>query len=184
MPPSTICIVFGSSGICPDMYSVSPTRIACEYAPIAARASELWITCLAMSEPPGRISSLAAQRAWDPGMDARHADGERAPANGYDCDIRGRSSAGRASRSQCEGREFDPPQLHQNLRKAASDRGCFHASPGPRDARNAHDALDDGYENHDQRDLHRRGGGDDELASLELQVAEDLDRQCRHARPG
>ena len=26
----------------------------------------------------------------------------------------GRSSAGRASRSQCEGREFDPPRLHQN----------------------------------------------------------------------
>ncbi len=25
----------------------------------------------------------------------------------------GRSSAGRASRSQCEGREFDPPRLHQ-----------------------------------------------------------------------
>lgn len=24
----------------------------------------------------------------------------------------GCSSAGRASRSQCEGREFDPPQLH------------------------------------------------------------------------
>ena len=24
----------------------------------------------------------------------------------------GRSSAGRASRSQCEGREFDPPRLH------------------------------------------------------------------------
>src|SRR5690348_8425895 len=26
---------------------------------------------------------------------------------------RGGSSAGRASRSQCEGREFDPPPLHQ-----------------------------------------------------------------------
>ena len=25
----------------------------------------------------------------------------------------GRSSVGRASRSQCEGREFDPPRLHQ-----------------------------------------------------------------------
>ncbi len=25
----------------------------------------------------------------------------------------GRSSAGRASRSQCEGQEFDPPRLHQ-----------------------------------------------------------------------
>ncbi len=29
----------------------------------------------------------------------------------------GCSSAGRASRSQCEGREFDPPQLHQHPRR-------------------------------------------------------------------
>ena len=29
----------------------------------------------------------------------------------------GRSSAGRASRSQCEGREFDPPRLHQHPNK-------------------------------------------------------------------
>src|SRR3954468_17262169 len=29
------------------------------------------------------------------------------------CRFRGGSSAGRASRSQCEGREFDPPPLHQ-----------------------------------------------------------------------
>jgi hypothetical protein len=27
----------------------------------------------------------------------------------------GGSSAGRASRSQCEGREFDPPPLHQEF---------------------------------------------------------------------
>src|SRR5579862_2231537 len=27
----------------------------------------------------------------------------------------GRSSAGRASRSQCEGREFDPPRLHHEI---------------------------------------------------------------------
>ena len=31
------------------------------------------------------------------------------------CLERGRSSAGRASRSQCEGREFDPPRLHQKF---------------------------------------------------------------------
>ena len=30
--------------------------------------------------------------------------------------FRGRSSAGRASRSQCEGREFDPPPLHHYLK--------------------------------------------------------------------
>src|SRR5262249_45810213 len=29
----------------------------------------------------------------------------------------GRSSAGRASRSQCEGREFDPPRLHHENNK-------------------------------------------------------------------
>src|SRR6266849_5169334 len=34
----------------------------------------------------------------------------------------GCSSAGRASRSQCEGREFDPPQLHQHPMKARSCR--------------------------------------------------------------
>ena len=28
--PSTICMVLGSSGICPAMYTVSPTRTACE----------------------------------------------------------------------------------------------------------------------------------------------------------
>ena len=33
----------------------------------------------------------------------------------YTCGLTwGRSSAGRASRSQCEGQEFDPPRLHQN----------------------------------------------------------------------
>jgi len=35
----------------------------------------------------------------------------------------GRSSAGRASRSQCEGREFDPPRLHHFICKAPSPRG-------------------------------------------------------------
>ena len=34
--------------------------------------------------------------------------------------LRGRSSAGRASRSQCEGREFDPPRLHQSTLKLLS----------------------------------------------------------------
>ena len=38
----------------------------------------------------------------------------------------GCSSAGRASRSQCEGREFDPPQLHQHPPKGRSCRVfCF-----------------------------------------------------------
>src|ERR1700756_3010519 len=37
----------------------------------------------------------------------------------------GRSSAGRASRSQCEGREFDPPRLHQPAMLAASVDYCL-----------------------------------------------------------
>jgi hypothetical protein len=37
----------------------------------------------------------------------------------------GRSSAGRASRSQCEGREFDPPRLHQISRKALIFKAFF-----------------------------------------------------------
>ena len=32
----------------------------------------------------------------------------------------GRSSDGRASRSQCEGQEFDPPRLHQLSQKLTS----------------------------------------------------------------
>jgi integrase len=37
----------------------------------------------------------------------------------------GGSSAGRASRSQCEGREFDPPPLHHNLSKALIFKAFF-----------------------------------------------------------
>ena len=37
----------------------------------------------------------------------------------------GGSSAGRASRSQCEGREFDPPPLHHALRKTPATRSAF-----------------------------------------------------------
>ncbi|KDD98366.1 hypothetical protein L535_2481 [Bordetella bronchiseptica SBL-F6116] len=56
----------------------------------------------------------------------------------YSCGLHwGGSSAGRASRSQCEGREFDPPPLHQTPDGKALDtpRGpglfCFRrACPG------------------------------------------------------
>ena len=37
----------------------------------------------------------------------------------------GGSSAGRASRSQCEGREFDPPPLHQLFTKTLSRKAFF-----------------------------------------------------------
>src|ERR1700712_1779263 len=38
----------------------------------------------------------------------------------------GRSSAGRASRSQCEGQEFDPPRLHHpdHSKTSSAVRGC------------------------------------------------------------
>jgi hypothetical protein len=49
MPPSTICIVAGSSAICPDIHSVPSRRIACEYGPMAEGALALWIACLVMS---------------------------------------------------------------------------------------------------------------------------------------
>src|SRR3954470_13228732 len=39
----------------------------------------------------------------------------------------GRSSAGRAPRSQCGGREFDPHRLHQSLIKALST-GLFYSA--------------------------------------------------------
>src|SRR5689334_1109770 len=45
---------------------------------------------------------------------------------------RGRSSAGRARRSQCRGREFDPPRLHRNQHLAtegvAATRDAFFVS--------------------------------------------------------
>src|SRR5690606_23977296 len=40
-----------------------------------------------------------------------------APFRGPPAKPWGGSPAGRASRSQCEGREFDPPPLHQYLNK-------------------------------------------------------------------
>ena len=43
----------------------------------------------------------------------------------------GRSSAGRASRSQCEGREFDPPRLHQP-KSPSSKRGASAAAGATR----------------------------------------------------
>jgi EmrB/QacA subfamily drug resistance transporter len=58
------------------------------------------------------------------------------------------------------------------------------SSPCACNAREADDPFDHRDEDHDQRDLHGRRGGDDELAALELQVAEDLDRECCNAGPG
>src|SRR6195952_5857974 len=38
----------------------------------------------------------------------------------------GGSSAGRASRSQCEGREFDPPLLHHEFRISLTGKAILH----------------------------------------------------------
>ena len=43
MSPPTRSIVFGSSGIWPDRYTVLPERTACEYGPMAAGAFGLVI---------------------------------------------------------------------------------------------------------------------------------------------
>src|SRR2546421_3138190 len=41
--PSAICRLAGSRPIWPERYTVSPTRTACEYVPIASGASRVWI---------------------------------------------------------------------------------------------------------------------------------------------
>ena len=70
---------------------------------------------------PGRCSFLKAHvrigiRVWR--LAARHAGRARpSPNQGA------RSSAGRALRSQCRGREFDPPRVHHPSLMNA-DEGC------------------------------------------------------------
>ena len=58
-----------------------------------------------------RMSAEGKGRRGPPHRAARA--GRPATMTGF----RGRSSAGRASRSQCEGREFDPPRLHHRSRQ-------------------------------------------------------------------
>ena len=55
----------------------------------------------------------------------RHPWLGRASAAILECLTWGGSSAGRASRSQCEGREFDPPPLHQCSKKNRPSRPVF-----------------------------------------------------------
>src|SRR5690606_8064378 len=43
MSPATSSPVAGSIGICPDRYTVSPQRTACEYGPMAAGAWSVWM---------------------------------------------------------------------------------------------------------------------------------------------
>src|SRR5215831_4178486 len=59
MSPPTSCMLAGSSGICPERYTVSPTRTACEYGPIAAGALSLWM----ISRLIGAYSSFGQDRA-------------------------------------------------------------------------------------------------------------------------
>ena len=48
LDPATGNLVDGSSGICPEKYTVLPARTACEYGPIAAGARSVWMICLAI----------------------------------------------------------------------------------------------------------------------------------------
>ena len=49
MPPGTKAPVLGSIGICPEVNSMLPTRIACEYGPMAAGASGVDTADLALA---------------------------------------------------------------------------------------------------------------------------------------
>jgi len=42
--------VAGSSGICPEKYTVLPARTACEYGPMAAGAWSVWMICLVIRD--------------------------------------------------------------------------------------------------------------------------------------
>src|SRR5260370_35354332 len=65
------------------------------------------------------------------------------------------------------------------MRRASGEYKLRWGRPGQLDK-----PLDRDDEHQDQADLQRRGGGDDELAALELEIGEDLDRQRRLAGPG
>src|ERR1700751_3176649 len=80
--PSRRLPVAGSSPTCPDRYTVSPARIACEYGPIAAGAASVWIGCLltrlsrcvadnvARTQEPVGLLALDVGAGLDPRVDA------------------------------------------------------------------------------------------------------------------
>src|SRR5690606_15031730 len=68
--PSTTSMVFGSSGIWPDRYTVLPTLMAWEYVPIAAGACSLVMTCLFMNVSIG----CSVLQSSDPHDALQHAD--------------------------------------------------------------------------------------------------------------
>ena len=78
---------------------------------------------MALSEMPARF--LAAPCCTHPAARLPRTSGETtiAPL------VWGGSSAGRASRSQCEGREFDPPPLHHYSAPNRSRLGVFVCEP-------------------------------------------------------
>src|ERR671922_3035899 len=56
--PSASCMLAGSRPIWPERYTVSPTRTACEYVPIASGASRVWIAVFMTGYLSRMISSL------------------------------------------------------------------------------------------------------------------------------
>src|SRR5579862_8217888 len=71
-------------------------------------------------------------------------------------------------------------------RPCASPASSFGESPAsrPHEPAQADQPLDRRHHDQDEGDLDRGGGGDHELTALELEIAEDLDRQRRAARAG
>ena len=92
---------------------IAGAGMPCEYGPSAAGACFEWMASFGMvfrflDNGKGGAPNLRPRPDWAI-LSVR----------------RGRSSAGRAPRSQCGGREFDPPRLHQCFTKALSDQGLF-----------------------------------------------------------
>ena len=73
---------------------------------------------------PGRPTAIARHAQGQPATAGRRRD-ERPEMSVIVMGCWGCSSAGRASRSQCEGQEFDPPHLHQQTPKALIHQGLF-----------------------------------------------------------
>ena len=102
----------------PDAAS-PPSRSELRSAPHGAKPGE-------KPSPPRRtdpptIHRLAPSHGAPPSSIARASSARPSappPRGAIVAGCWGRSSAGRASRSQCEGQEFDPPRLHQSFPKA------------------------------------------------------------------
>src|SRR5665213_4235248 len=83
MSPLTSAPLTGSSGICPDTYTVSPTRTACEYGPMALGASAVWMICrfmgslAAVARGPVTVAGYGPHHPQHIGHAAHHAHDTR-----------------------------------------------------------------------------------------------------------